>query len=330
MQKLTCIGYHATGSGAVDDYLREFEGFNFAASGVECRFLQDPDGISDLEYNLIENPNRLNSGYALKRYLRFAKDNHRTYEHIFGKAWIPETERYIDKLSSLKFPGYWHQEILLMPQTKQLYFKFRRGINRLLPKKLKDPSWKNYFPNETFFHVYVTRDEFIRITREYINRLCDQHSKETDHFFMLDQFIPTSNMERYLQYPDELKVIIVDRDPRDVLIQNIIVNDHVLPKEPSVFAQVYKDHRKMSSMDFESSQILRIQFEDLIYHYDETTKIIRSFLGISESTHIHPFKYLKPEVSIKNTQMWKRYPEYIETAREIEKLIPEYIYQFDD
>ena len=67
MKKVTCISYHNSGSGAVDDYLREYSGIEFAPSDVECRFLQDPDGISDLEYNLVDNWHRLNSGFALKR-----------------------------------------------------------------------------------------------------------------------------------------------------------------------------------------------------------------------------------------------------------------------
>ena len=330
MQKITCISYHATGSGAVDDYLREFSGVNFAHSGIECRFLQDPDGISDLEYNLVENPNRLNSGFALKRYLKFAKNNHRTYEHIFGNAWMLETERYINELISVKFKGYWHAEILLMPKLKQLYFKSRRAINKLLPSKYKEPSWKNYFPNEIFYHVYISREEFLMKTREYVNRLCSKCATGHDEFFVLDQFIPTTNLNHYLAYVDDLKVIIVDRDPRDVLIQNIIVNDHVLPKDPEVFATVYKDHRLMSCRNFGAPNILRIQFEDIIYHYDETTSKIRNFLGLDENHHINKYKYLNPEISKKNTKMWISHPEYAGIAHVIEDRIPEYIYHFND
>lgn len=328
MQKVTCISYHATGSGAVDDYLREFEGFNFAASGVECRFLQDPDGISDLAYNLIDNPNRLNSGFALKRYLKFAKDNHRTYEHIFGSAWMEETHRYIDSLVTLKFKGYWHEELFLMPITKRVYYKFRRAISKVAPKRFKDPSWKNYFPNEEFYHVYIDEKDFFQRTKEYINSLCERVGNDSN-FFMLDQFIPTSNIERYLKYVDNIKVIIVDRDPRDVLIQNIIVNDHVLPKKAEDFAIVYRDHRQMASMDLENSNVLRIQFEDLIYKYDETTKVIRDFLGIDEEKHIRPFAFFKPEQSIKNTKMWASHPEYADVAAKISQLLPEYLYDFE-
>ena len=85
MKIITNIGYHGTGSGALDDFFREFDNIPCAPSEYECRFLQDPDGISDLEYNLIDNPNRLNSGFALKRYLLFCKNNNRMYKKIFGK-----------------------------------------------------------------------------------------------------------------------------------------------------------------------------------------------------------------------------------------------------
>ena len=71
MTVITCISFHGTGSGAVDDFFKEFDNCPSAPSDVECRFLQDPDGVCDLEYNLIDNPHRLNSGYALKRYMAY-------------------------------------------------------------------------------------------------------------------------------------------------------------------------------------------------------------------------------------------------------------------
>ena len=39
----------------------------------EFRFVQDPDGICDLEYNLVLNNHRHNSGYAIKRYEKNVK-----------------------------------------------------------------------------------------------------------------------------------------------------------------------------------------------------------------------------------------------------------------
>ena len=49
MKKVTCISYHGTGSGAVDDLLKEFDNFASGPSEFEFRLLHDPDGISEYE-----------------------------------------------------------------------------------------------------------------------------------------------------------------------------------------------------------------------------------------------------------------------------------------
>ena len=74
MKKIACVGYHATGAGVIDDLFREFDNVAQGMYEVETRLLQDPDGVSDLEYYLVDNPHRLNSGYALKRYLKYARN----------------------------------------------------------------------------------------------------------------------------------------------------------------------------------------------------------------------------------------------------------------
>lgn len=55
MKVLTVTGFYSTGSSAVTDLIKECEGV-FCKSDYEVRFLHDPDGVSDLEYHLIENP----------------------------------------------------------------------------------------------------------------------------------------------------------------------------------------------------------------------------------------------------------------------------------
>ena len=101
MKKISCVGYHATGSGAVDDYLREFDNIESANYGIESRFLQDPDGISDLEYNLIENPHRLNSGFALKRFLIFAREIARIATYLSASLSSPSTNTMNSEFAEL-------------------------------------------------------------------------------------------------------------------------------------------------------------------------------------------------------------------------------------
>ena len=123
---------------------------------------------------------------------------------------------------------------------------------------------------------------------------------------------------------------MVDRDPRDLYIQQCLVGDHVLPKDPEVFAHVYRDQRQMVGVIPEDAPVLRIRFEDLIYKYDETTERIVHFIGQHEQNHVNKKKKFNPEISKKNTRMWVSHPEFAESAHRISELLPEYLYQYKE
>ena len=61
MRFITCASYYGSGSSVITDFVSEFSEV-YSYGDFEFRFIQDPDGISDLEYNLVENFNRHNSG----------------------------------------------------------------------------------------------------------------------------------------------------------------------------------------------------------------------------------------------------------------------------
>lgn len=326
MQVITCISYHGTGSGAVDDFLKEFDNCASAPSNIECRFLQDPDGISDLEYNLIENPHRLNSGYALKRYLKFVNDTKRTYKKIFGDNWELYSKDYIEKLTAITYKGNWHGDILLLSPPKKMIYYARRAIDKTLPKKLRKPFRFDYFPKMDYLHTNISRDLFLKETQNYCQKLCTMLNPNKKDFVLLDQLVPTSNIERYLSYVKDLKVIIVDRDPRDLYINQMLLGDHVLPTEPEVFCKVFKDHRNMAAQMTENSCILKIQFEDLIFDYEKTTQKITEFVGEDEKHHKNKKGVFNPSVSVNNTKMWLTHPKYSEAAKYIETHLNEFLY----
>jgi hypothetical protein len=328
MRVVTCVSFHGTGSGAVDDFLKEFDNCPSAPSDVECRFLQDPDGVSDLEYNLIENPHRLNSGYALKRYLKFAKESEWTYSRIFGNKWMEYSREYIDSLISEKYKGYWHGDLKLLSPVEKLIYYGRRGVNKLRPKKFKKPCNYNYYPNKDFWHSYITRDKFIQETQNYVERLCGLLNPEGYELVVLDQLVATSNIKRYFDYVKDLRVIVVDRDPRDLYINCMEAKGHVLPKDPEVFARVYRDQREMMGEIPENLQVLKVMFEDLIFNYEETTQKIMDFIGQTEEHHIKKKQIFDPAVSKKNTKMWERLSKYSDAAKYLEKELPEYLYNY--
>ena len=329
MKKISCVGYHATGSGAVDDFLREFDNIQTAEYGIECRFLQDPDGISDLEHQLIENYHRLNSGFALKRFLIFAKSEERTYRHIFGNQWIPWAQSYVEALSKFQYTGYWHGDIRLVSPPSLFVYKARKAVNLLLPKGLKKNKYYSYFPKLKTFCVDISEEEFLRITRAKCEELCEILNRENREYVVLDQAVSPQNINRYLRYISDLQVIVVDRDPRDVYINDIVRNgDFVLPKDVRQFCTVYRLSRKTLDGKEDSRKVLRMNFEDMVYRYDATARRIMEFLGLNQKNHKYAGQYFKPEFSVQNTRQWERYPQLKEQIDIIEHMLPDMLYRF--
>lgn len=325
MKKITCVGYHATGSGAVDDFLREFDNIESAKYGVEFRILQDPDGISDLEYNLVDNPHRLNSGFAIKRFIKLCKSEKRGYERIFGKEWMPWVNEYVNDLTCFNYKGNWRADIRIQSDFKKFIYKIRRVINLLIPIKYRKTKYYNYFPNEITYFSNLEKKEFELKTRNNFEKLCDFLNKENKEYVVLDQAVSPQNIERYSNYIKDLKIIVVDRDPRDVYINDILKNnDCVLPYDILKFCEVYKFSRKNVNKNLNNA--LFINFEDMIYKYDETTKKIMDFLGLKEENHKYPMKFFDPQKSKNNTRLWNKSEEYLNSSKIIEKELKDYLY----
>ena len=76
-----------------------------------------------------------------------------------------------------------------------------------------------------------------------------------------------------------------------------------------------------------SNKVLRIRFEDLIYNYDDEVKRITKFLGFTSKDHINKKSRFDPDISIKNTQLFRK-KEYQEESKIIERELEKYLYNF--
>lgn len=335
MRFITCASYYGTGSSAVTDFVAEFDNvFNF--TNEEFRFIQDPDGISDLEFNLVECFNRHNSGHSLKRYKKlvdFYAGNFfgSKYAGFFGDRWKQLSYDYIDALTDFTFPGWWMYD--LYDRGEWFYFR-KRFVNKILHKTI----WKNNpeqtlntMKNEITYCSHPTEEKFLILTRKYIYDLFTSVMPEDKEIMMVDQLLPPMNLERYLRYFNHnIQVVIVDRDPRDVFVLDKYVwKDGIIPNEPETFCKWYeytRSHRKTEDLD--TAQIHFIRFEDLIYKYGKTSKELMLWLKLDEEKHVRPRTTFKPEVSFNNTQVWKRFPESMHEVKIIEEKLGEYLYDF--
>ena len=210
MKLLTCSGYYGTGSSAITDLLGECDNVHYMGD-YEFRFVHDPDGICDLEYNLVLNNNRHNSGYAIKKYeknVKFLTGNQfiKKYNRFFGEEWEKLSKAYIDKLIDVEYKGYWHQEV--RDRGKIVYF-FERLFNKFMHKISAKNSEKNYtifLKNNTNYASYPG-EKFYEYTRDYIDALFESVNVDHKEFVMADQLIPPSNVLHYLKFFNDLKVI---------------------------------------------------------------------------------------------------------------------------
>lgn len=334
MKVISCASYYGTGSSAIADYISEFDGV-FSLTNEELRFLHDPDGIDDLAFHLLENHNRHNSGHALKRFkhlVDFYDGNifGRKYAPLFHNRWREISYRYIDALTDFKFIGWWMYDLY----DRGPWFYFRKRIaNKLLHMTFwrNDPERTlNTMKNEITYCSAPTEERFVKLTKAYIEELLVEASGGAQTV-MVDQIVPPSNLPRYTRYFDDIKVVVVDRDPRDLyLLEKEEWKDGVIPHyDVETFVKWYRYTRKHRQTDvFDGAVSLFVQFEDLLYKYETETARLCEFLGLDEAAHTAPRTLLVPERSKRNTRKWLEYPQYAADVAYIEGQLSEYLYDY--
>jgi hypothetical protein len=330
MKLISCASYYGSGSSALTDLVSEYKGVK-SLTEYEFRFVHDIDGIADLEYHLVENHNRHNSGHALKRFWKLCQFNHGTgfvqrYEPYFEGRFLALSRQYVDSLTDFKYKAYWFNDMY----DKGRYYYYAKSLQNKIYRKLKIK--KSVMPNEITYASHPTQDQFLAKTRQYISNLMEAANPEKAPILMVDQILPSSNVNKCLRYfPDNTKLVIVTRDPRDVFLsEKFVWNEDVAPHDPELFCKWF-DYTHSSSRDevFDPEKVLLINFEDLIYNYYEMVPKIENFLGFSTNDHIAPFKGLNPKRSYGNTQLWKKFND-VDSIRIIEKNLPQYLFDFGD
>ena len=340
MRIISCAGYYGTGSSAIVDYFSEFSScFSFA--DYEFRFLHDPDCVSDLEYNLVENHNRNNSGYALKRFKRmvdfFAGSRLvKRYEPYFDGQWKSISYDYINKLTDFDYSGYWVYDVL---DKGEFYYVSVRILNKILQKtiwrnnrKRKIENNLNELPYERTLCARPSEEKFLKLTREYVNNLMAVANKENRPFVMVDQIVPSSNLNRYIRYFDDIIVFVVDRDPRDVFyLAKYVWQVKMVPTETAdTFSRWFRyTHAHRLTEEADQNRVMHVQFEDMVLNYEKTMSEIRDFAGMPENDHIGRFSQFDPAVSRKNIMAWKNDRRCNEEIHRIEELLPEFLYNIE-
>lgn len=330
-------GYMGSGSSAVTDLLSEIQGYDINNDTFEYVLLHCPDGLFDLEDKLIRGNNALRSDEAIYRFLKCMKDLYSKrfywvsgYKKCVSKDFYRYCLEFIDKITDVKIKGtYWYfQQNPSNPRMVVLNC-IRSTLERVLYRKIKIQQPLRY---KDMMMSYVSKEYFYGYSREFLSSIFSALGRD-EHHLVLDQLLLPHNLFRLNDYFDtDTKVIVVDRDPRDVFILNkYIWTPHALaipyPLDVNDFCSMYAKMRRAEKI-IDDDRIIRIHFEDLVYNYDHSIDKIYSFLDIDPVLHKKRFKKFDPDISIKNTQFFNINSTFRFEAEIIEEDLGEYIYDF--
>jgi hypothetical protein len=330
---VSCVSFGNSGSGVVTDYLSEFDCI-YNPGDYEFRFLHDYGGVSTLEDCLVHNYNRLNSDIAVHLYKRYVNLYGsclfgRQYEKYFNGQWKKISMRFLDRITDVTWTGSWAGQMLLSSSVHYPIFQFK-VMPRILKLLTQNKYHAKFLPKNDMYYSSPTEEYFCQCVKEYIHELCAAVTADkAAQFLYFDQLLPSTNTERYLKYFDNIKIISVDRDPRDHYIDNLINwKERWIPADVDNYIIVYKKIREKLEAEKEHSSILRLRFEDAVYHYDDFKKTVNNFLSLNESNHTRPKSKFNPDISIKNTRLWETADVDSAIIKKIENSLSDYCYTY--
>ena len=328
----TC-SFGSTGSSVITDYLKEFDDLH-VLDDAELTWISEPDGIIDLDYHL-NNPHcrTADSIKAIERYKALCADKIPSFE----KCGIPRSvfeESLNEFLDAIVMASWkWNARSPKQePLWRRFILKFLNKTKYIYKWELKNKrQWEGFPYNDVFFSV-KPKDFDVAVNKHIKDILYAFGAKENE-CLVFDQLFPGNDPQSCFKYFDDPYAVVVDRDPRDIYVFGLTVllkgrAGHLMPlNNVEDFVTYYRALRDCQPYKEKNDRILCLKFEDLVYHYDSTTKKLRDFLHLGDNPN--PKSIFDPSLSMANTQIWKRFPEFNNDIKYIERELNEYLFDFE-
>lgn len=347
MRFVDISGYGHSGKGVITDLLREFNGYNVPHPNFEFNLLRIQGGLIDLRFSLVDNWSPIRANASVIRFKNLIKrigpkaklskpvslfySNGMNYDEYFNGKFSAISNDYINSLISYTYQGDWPYNIIDENPFRQFYQRIIKNTLSL---------------NNDKCNINVTainRKEFKLKTQSYLNSLFDTIRMSNDDVFVMHNALEPFCPEKSLDLFENVKSIIVQRDPRDIYASLFVnseghsvsneTNEHWKLKISFLGADDIDNFCKRQLIQFQqgsgetNSNILRIRYEDIILKYDQTLNQIYNFLGEDPSIHINKKMFFKPELSKKNIGLWRLIKEK-QNVKKIEDELYEFCYNF--
>lgn len=339
-------GFGNSGKTVILDIFKEFDDFYVSDYNFEFNLLRIQDGLLDLKSSIVDNWSPIRSNASIKRFKNLIKrigpkaslnnleslifSNGMNYDYYFNNRFSQISKEYIDSLIDFKYIGEWPYSSVNQSPFLQLLSRIKNVLG--LKKQRKE-----------CVYISSTKD-FLNITKNYLEILFLEFGDKTCKNVVINNAFEPFNPEASIQLFKNAKSIVVKRDPRDIYSSTLNKIDHI------VFNPSYddNDYHKRLKADFLNiyninefilrqkiyyekvnnelnSNVLRLDFEDIVLDYDNQIEKIYEFLHIDCKIHTCKNKYFKPELSKKNIGLWKDLGDSKE-IEQIKNALPEYCY----
>lgn len=338
---LSVTGYYGSGSSAIVDFLNGYRTCAIASPTdiYEHTPFYMPGGLFDLA-GLLLSPyvSPYTSDKAINAFIACAKrlNNNNfgwfgSYKHYYGDEYMNMVDKFVRKIaverdrnnaSHVKSVKFSPIKVLLQIAAKVVY-------NRKVHK------WgRNYvYDKEPGFFSLPTEEEFYEAAKEYTLHYMKMCSVG-DSVNIFDHLIwPQQSKVVDRLFPDNFKVIIVDRDPRDVFLLNkyfwfkppVSTAPPFFPTEEPLFIDEW---RRTVVLKKNTNNVLHVQFENFVYNFNEEKARIEAFLGLDSTDYDYTKSLFDPSKSIENTQIFRFSPQWDNEVAVISKSLSEYLYDF--
>jgi len=283
MKIVLIVGTGASGSGVIYDFLTKSTKYKNPFKGQEFRIIDDPDGILNLYHNFYTNHSINNPSNSIMRFknyinnlinLKVKINNKKIY--VYDKKILSLTNEYIRNITTLSYHAY--------PQFIEIQTGFfKRKFFNLKKKISQSKSESNLFN----MYLPVKREVFLKQSKKYLKKIiqCQLQNKKSN-YIVLDQSLNMWNFTDIFSYFDDVKIILVTRDPRSIF--NSMKNRHAkaypgynLKIWTKWYEQImYKfiNYKKKIPKKYKK-YVLEIKFEDFCQNYESEQNKVLNFLN---------------------------------------------------
>lgn len=325
-------GYGYTGSGALLDLLREYDGFSQLEIDMEFILTYYPDGLESLANNAFEHPSRfMNADVALYRFKKFIYQYSKSSTNLkkATNGMIPKlSDDFIKEITDCTWNGHWMFDFLQKQETAWGRF-FSRAF-RYLQHKFDKYDINIYLIKRRKMTLVTDREKFYKAAKKFVRALINEMLPNHKERVVLNQPFAANYPSKSFRFFDDPRAIIVDRDPRDVYIlakKALKSSSAWIPTDNVYsFIKYYKWMHNRFEDEKSHSKVLIINFEDLVYDTDSVIMRLEKFVGKLGS--LTGKRFFFPEVSINNTQLFHRFKQYSDDIKIIERELSDYLYDF--